>query len=278
MSLKEIFKLAYKDHFAVGGFNFFNYESALAIATASKKLDKPTILMVSEKSIDYYGLDNIIFAFKKVKKETEAEIFLHLDHGSNLSVVRQCIKDGFDSIMFDGSKLPLDQNIELSRDLRKEAHKKGLLFEAEIGHVGGHEDYVTSANFKTNPAEALMFHEKVEPDTLAVAIGNIHGVVTSDEQLDFSLLAKIQDTIKAPLVLHGCSNRSNREYQVAIAEGVIKINIDTELRQAFVEGIKDAIHKKTTDPREIMAISSEFICARAKEKIELFAKSVAGAK
>jgi fructose-bisphosphate aldolase class II len=271
MTLKALLKEAYKDHFAIGGFNFFNYESGLAIAQASKKAKKPAILMVSEKSIDYYGLENLIFVFEKIKKDTQAEIFLHLDHGSDLSLIRQAIKSGFDSVMFDGSKLPIDQNIELSKELRKEAHHKDVVFEAEIGHVGGREDYVTSENFKTNPAEALMFYQKVEPDTLAVAIGNIHGERTSDEQLDFSLLAKIQDTVKAPLVLHGCSNRADREYQVAISEGVIKINIDTELRQAFVEGLKQAI-KKETDPREILKISSEFITKRTEEKIELFAK------
>ncbi len=272
MSLKTIFHEAYKNHFAIGGFNFFNYESALAIARASKAAKKPAILMVSEKSVDYYGLDNLVFAFNKVKKETEAEIFLHLDHGSDLALIRKAMHEGFDSVMFDGSKLPLDQNMELSKELRQEAHKKNVLFEAEIGHVGGQEDYVKSENFKTNPAEALMFYEKVMPDTLAVAIGNIHGVKTTDEQLDFSLLAKIQDTIKAPLVLHGCSNRSAREYQVAISEGVVKINIDTELRQAFVDGLKDALHKKECDPREVMNMASDKISKRVEEKIELFAK------
>ncbi len=271
MSLKNILQEAYKDHFAIGGFNFFNYESALAVARAAKNQKKPAIMMVSEKSIEYYGLDNLIFAFNKVKKITEAEVFLHLDHGSDLALIREAIREGFDSVMFDGSSLPLDQNIELSKELRKEAHKKSVVFEAEIGHIGGQEDFVKSENFKTNPAEALMFYEKVLPDTLAVAIGNVHGVRTTDEQLDFSLLAKIQDTIKSPIVLHGCSNRSIREYQVAISEGVVKINIDTELRQAFVEGIKHAT-KKETDPREILNIASEFITKRTEEKIELFSK------
>ncbi|MFH1855017.1 MAG: class II fructose-bisphosphate aldolase [bacterium] len=271
MSLKEIFKEAFKNNYAIGGFNFFNYESSRAIASAAASLKKPAILMVSEKTIDYYGVDNVIFAFNKVKRETETEIFLHLDHGQDLALVREAIKLGFDSVMFDGSKLPMDQNIELSKDLAKEAHRKGVLFEAEIGHIGGKEDYVTSENFKTNPAEALVFYQEVKPDILAVAIGNIHGEKTSDEQLDFTLLGKIQDTIKAPLVLHGCSNRSDREYQVAISEGVVKINIDTELRQAFVEGLKKAL-KKETDPREILNIANELITKRTRDKIEVFSK------
>lgn len=271
MSLKEIFKEAFKNNYAIGGFNFFNYESSRAIASAAASLKKPAILMVSEKTIDYYGVDNVIFAFNKVKRETETEIFLHLDHGQDLALVREAIKLGFDSVMFDGSKLPMDQNIELSKDLAKEAHRKGVLFEAEIGHIGGKEDYVTSENFKTNPAEALVFYQEVKPDILAVAIGNIHGEKTSDEQLDFTLLGKIQDTIKAPLVLHGCSNRSDREYQVATSEGVVKINIDTELRQAFVEGLKKAL-KKETDPREILNIANELITKRTRDKIEVFSK------
>jgi len=271
MTLKQIINSAYKDRFAVGGFNFFNYESALAIATGAKEAKKPTILMVSEKSVNYYGLDNLAFAFEKVKKLTGAEIFLHLDHGRDLSLIRQCIKSGFDSVMFDGSKLPIDQNIELSKDLRREAHRKDVFFEAEIGHVGGKEDFVSSSVFKTNPAEALIFFDKVAPDILAVAIGNIHGEKTSQEQLDFSLLAKIQDTIKAPLVLHGCSGRSDREYQVAISGGVVKINIDTELRHAFVEGFKKAIHQKESDPREILSISSVQITKNVRQRIQLFA-------
>lgn len=272
MSLKQLLKNAYEEKFAIGGFNFFNYESSRAIASAVASLKKPAILMVSEKTIDYYGLDNIIFAFNKVKRETEIEIFLHLDHGKDLALVRETIRSGFDSVMFDGSSLPLDQNIELSKELQKEAHRKGVVFEAEIGHIGGREDNVSSENFKTNPAEALVFYEKVKPDTLAVAIGNIHGEKTSDEQLDFTLLGKIQDTIKAPLVLHGCSNRSDREYQVAISEGVVKINIDTELREAFVKGLTLALKKKETDPREILDIANELITKRTRDKIEVFSK------
>jgi len=272
MTLQSIFKEGYKEGYAIGGFNFFNYESAKAVASAAKQAKKPAMLMVSEKSIDYYGLDNIVFAFEKVKKETDAEVFLHLDHGQDLALIRKCIKEGFDSIMFDGSKLPVDQNIELSRQLRLEAHRKDILFEAEIGHIGGKEDYITAENFKTNPAQALEFHQKVEPDTLAVAIGNIHGEKTAAEQLDFTLLAKIQDLVKAPLVLHGCSDRADREYQVAISEGVVKINIDTELREAFQEGLKKALHQKLLDPREILNLASDYILKRAKEKIELFSK------
>jgi fructose-bisphosphate aldolase class II len=270
MKLSEYLNKAYREHFAIGGFNFYNLESARAIVQAANLTQKPVLLMVSEKSIEYAGLDSILFIAEKLKKESKIPIFLHLDHGTHLDLIKECIKSGFDSVMFDGSKLPLDQNIALSAELRKIAHRHGVVFEAEIGRVGGQEDSIQARLFKSDPAEALMFYDRVRPDMLAVAIGNIHGERTAEEQLDFTLLAKIQDTVRAPLVLHGCSNRAEREYKVAISEGVVKINIDTELREAFVEGAKRALQERQTDPREILNTASSYISKRVEGKINIF--------
>lgn len=272
MKLKTYLQKAYDEKSALGGFNFFNLDSARAIAKASAKAKNPAMMMVTESTIEYAGLDYLIVTFEKVKLETGAEVYLHLDHGANIELLKECVKKGFDSVMFDGSGLPLDQNILISTDLRKYAHNKGAIFEAEIGHVGGKEDNISSEIFKTNPAEALMFHERVKPDMLAVAIGNIHGVQTSKEELDFTLLAKIQDTIKSPIVLHGCSNRSSRDYQVAIAEGVVKINIDTEIRQEFVESMTQGLKQKITDPRKILKLFEDRASKHIEERIDLFSK------
>lgn len=273
MTLKELIKNAYSEQFAVGGFGFYNLESAKAIVEAVQKTKKPAFLMVTEKSIEYAGLDQLLGVVEKLKREAETPFYLHLDHGKNVETVRKCVKSGFDSVMFDGSGLPFDQNSALSRELCRYARRNGVVFEAEIGHVGGKEDNVSANTFKTNPSEALHFQELVKPDMLAVAIGNIHGEQTAKEELDFTLLAKISDLIKSPLVLHGCSNRASREYQVAISQGIVKINIDTELRQMFVDGITAALKKKQKDPREILALASKKISGRVAEKIELFSNS-----
>lgn len=273
MTIKETIQKAYADKFALGGFNVYNLESAKAVVEAANKKEEPVFLMMSEKSLDYAGFDELVDLAKNLRARSKTPVFLHLDHGGSLDIVKKCIKSGFDSVMFDGSKLPLDQNIQLSKDLRQIAHRNRVFFEAEIGHIGGAEDYVSSANFKTNPAEALMFYSEVKPDMLAIAIGNVHGYNVRDEQLDFTLLAKLQDTIKAPLVLHGCSNRGKREYQVAIAEGVVKVNIDTELRQAFVEGLHLGLRRRLKDPREILAFVSRGISKCVEEKIEIFSCS-----
>jgi len=271
MEIKDLIGKAYSEHYAIGAFNFYNLESAQAIAEAASVAGKPVIMMVTEKSIEYAGLDELISIFATVKNKSKPEFFLHLDHGRNIELIKECILKKFDSVMFDGSHQPFEQNAILSTELRRLAHKKGVVFEAEIGKIGGRESNISSEFFKTNPSEALRFYEQVKPDMLAVAIGNIHGVRTSSEQLDFSLLAKIQDTIKAPIVLHGCSNRAPREYFVAMAEGVVKINIDTELREVFINSIKRSIRRET-DPRAILGQARENIKKRTLEKIKIFSK------
>ena len=229
-------------------------------------------MMVTETTIDYAGLDFICSIFDTLNKQSKKKLFLHLDHGKDIELIKECIFRGFDSVMFDGSSQPFEQNAIISSELRRIAHRKGVVFEAEIGRVGGQEDSVSSELFKTNPSEALRFYDLAKPDMLAVAIGNIHGRKTAAEHLDFSLLAKIQDTISAPIVLHGCSGRSAKEYSVAIAEGVVKINIDTELREAFTSGVKHSIRKET-DPRKILGIAKEGIRKQALERIRIFSKT-----
>lgn len=270
MTLHDLIQKAYKNHFAIGAFNVYNLETVKAVSAAAQKAEKPVLMQLSEKAIEYAGFEHILSIVGIEKKQSKTPLFLHLDHGSNPELIRKCIKSGFDSVMFDGSKLPFEQNIEISRELRLEAHRHGVMFEAEIGKIGGKEDYVSSKLFKTDPQQAVEFHEKVMPDTLAVAIGNVHGEDVVHEELDFSLLARISDLIKSPLVLHGCSNRSEREYKVAIAEGVVKINIDTELRQAFVRGVTYGIRKKQHDPRAILDLASSEIEKQVLEKIRVF--------
>lgn len=271
MELKAQINKAYSEHYAIGAFNFYNLESAQAIADAANIAEKPTIMMVTETTIEYAGMDEIVNIFNTIRDKSKVALFLHLDHGRDIEVIKECINRKFDSVMFDGSSQPFEQNAIISAELRRAAHRKGVVFEAEIGKIGGREDKVSSELFKTNPSEALRFLEQVKPDMLAVAIGNVHGVKTSSEQLDFSLLAKIQNTIKAPIVLHGCSNRAPREYSVAVGEGVVKINIDTELRQAFVESVKRSI-RRATDPREILGQARENVKKRTLEKIRIFSK------
>ena len=273
MTLKTYLQDAYRERFAVGAFNVYNLESAKTVAKAANEAKKPILIQTTESALEYADFDQLVSIIDKIKTESKIPLYLHLDHGKQVDNVKKCIKSGYDSVMFDGSRLPLEQNIIVSRELRRLAHLKGVVFEAEIGRIGGEEDNVESREFKTDPLEALKFYSEVKPDMLAVAIGNVHGERTAAEQLDFSLLAKISGLLKCPLVLHGCSNRAAREYQVAISQGVVKINIDTELREAFVEGIKRALHKREADPRKILTYAMDEISKSVQEKIEIFSCS-----
>ena len=273
MKLTDLIQTAYHDHFAIGAFNVYNLESTRAVAQALNEKEMPAVIQVTESAIEYAGFDQLISIIEKVRTESKIPLFLHLDHGSDVDLLKKCVKAGFDSVMYDGSKMPVDENIIVSKELRRHAHLRDVVFEAEIGRIGGEEDSVRNREFKTDPSEALRFYNEVKPDMLAVAIGNVHGERTAAENLDFSLLAKISDLLQCPLVLHGCSNRSSREYQVAISQGVVKINIDTELREAFVDGIKRALHKREDNPREILNYASNEISKCVKEKIETFSCS-----
>jgi ketose-bisphosphate aldolase len=272
MKLKEIIEQAFAKKYALGAFNVYNLETAKAVFNAANKTEKPVFIAVTEKALDYAGFDELVGLIQSLQKKSKTPVFLHLDHGSKIEIIKLCLKRGFDSIMFDGSSLPLDQNMQISKDLRILAHRQGAIFEAEIGRVGGQEDLHSASQFKTNPSEALHFHNEVKPDMMAVAIGNIHGKLTAAEELDFSLLAKINETVKAPLVLHGCSNRSQREYKVAASEGIVKINIDTELREVFTFGLKSGL-KRFSNPREVLLHASQAVEKRIEEKIETFSSS-----
>jgi len=273
MTLKSYIQKAYRERFAIGAFAVYNVESIQALRDAANESKKPVIMMLNESSFEYAGFDELVFLAQKTKKESNVPIFLHFDHGRDLEVLKQCVKNKFDSVMFDGSKLPTSQNIAISKELRRLCHKSDVLFEAEIGEVGGREDKVISCGFKTDPQEALNYYEEVKPDMLAVAFGNIHGEATGEEVLDFSLLAKISDLVQCPLVMHGCSNRQAKEYKVAASVGVIKINISTELKESFVDGVKKALKHHESDPRKILSYSINEIKERIKKRITDFSCS-----
>jgi fructose-bisphosphate aldolase class II len=270
MKLKSLIQDAYKNRFAIGAFNVYNLETVQAVIEAGRRAKQPIILQLSEKALEYAGFDQITAIIKRAQLDNDDPIFLHLDHGRDISLVKKCIADRFDSVMYDGSHLPVEENIEISASLRKIAQQRDVVFEAEIGKVGGQEDKISACEFKTSPDQALDYYNAVKPDMLAVAIGNIHGELTAQEQLDFTLLAKISEMVKCPLVLHGCSNREDKEYKVAIAEGVVKINIDTELRQAFVRGLQDALKKKEKDPRKILSIAKIEVTKQTEDRIAIF--------
>ena len=215
--LKYYFNKSLKGHFALGALNFSNMESLQAIASACKKLKSPMIISVSESALKYMGDDMTMALANAVKKDCKG-LFLHLDHGKSLEENKKAINLGFDSVMIDGSALPFEENIALTKKVCTFAHKKGVLVEGELGQLKGIEDNVSSQEHHfTDPQKAKIFVEKTGVDSLAVAIGTSHGAYkySGKQTLRFDILSEIEKRLpNYPLVLHGASSVPQKYVEV----------------------------------------------------------------
>lgn len=272
---KELLDHANKNGYAVGAFNINNMEIVQAIIEAAEETNSPVILQASQGGIKYAGIEYITALGKVAAEKAKVPVALHLDHGTDFEQVMLCIRYGFTSVMIDGSKHPLRENIELTKKVIDVAHAVGVSVEAELGKIGGTEDDITvdemEATF-TDPDEAKLFVEETGVDYLAVAVGTAHGVYKGEPKLDFDRIRKIKELVGIPLVLHGSSGVPADSIKKAIEAGINKINIDTDLRIAFTTAMKDFLKKNpdNIDPRKILTPAREAMKEVIKEKIILF--------
>lgn len=278
VSSKQIIYEAQRGQYAIGAFNTSDLEITKAIVWAAAKLEAPVIVQTSEKAIAYAGLENIADIVKNEAKKSKFPIALHLDHGSNLDIIHQCLNEGYTSVMFDGSALSLAENIILTRQAVDMAHRANATCEGELGHVSKAGDNLKKL---TDPAQVSEFVRETGVDILAVSIGSAHGAST-DEKLDIELLKKIRAKTNIPLVLHGASGVSNEDTKLAIQNGICKVNIDTDIRHTFSKAILEinqSLDKLSdpsrlglaeTDPRDIMNKVMAEIQKVVEEKIRLF--------
>ncbi len=272
--MADILEKANKEYYAVGGFNINNMEFLQGIIWAAEETDSPLILQASEGAIKYIGMDYVMNMVKAAVKDTHIPVALHLDHGSSFDVIMRCIREGFSSVMFDGSKYPFQENIKLTKEVVKAAHSVGVTVEAELGKIGGAEDDVVvedrDAKF-TNPDEAEEFVEKTGVDALAIAIGTAHGVYKGKPELDFDRLDKINSLLNMPLVLHGASGVPEEAVRKAVTMGINKVNVNTAFQQAFTAKIRElfANDSELYDPRKYCGPGRDAIKAKVKQKIEI---------
>lgn len=264
---KQLIINAQKGGYAIGSFNTSDLEITKAILMAAQKLNSPVIVETSEKAIGYAGLETLASIIKEQAKKVKVPVALHLDHGTNLDLVGQCLDNGYTSIMFDGSHLSFDENQILTRQATEMAHRRNVPCEGELGSIG---QGAQKSNL-TNPEDMIDFVKNTGVDFLAVSIGSKHGK-ESDEKLDIDLLKRIRSKTAIPLVLHGASGVSDEDIKAAIKNGIAKINIDTDIRHTFARAIYD-INKKykdLEDPRDIMTKVMAEIQKVVEEKIRLF--------
>ena len=255
--MKEIFSA----NGAVGAFNVIQIEHAEALTRAALAAELPIILQISENAVKYHGsLKPISIATKAIIEESGAQAYLHLDHAEDTELVRQALDLGFDSVMFDGSKLDFAQNVKTSNLMAELAHKQGALIELELGEVGG-KDGVHAAGARTNPNEAKDFIEQTNADLLAVAVGSSHAMITRDAKLDFQLINDLAAAVPVPLVLHGSSGVSDLDIQEAIRSGMKKINIATHLNNVFTASVRATLDAdpKLVDTRKYLKPAREAV-------------------
>ncbi|MDD2400967.1 MAG: class II fructose-1,6-bisphosphate aldolase [Clostridia bacterium] len=272
---KELLDEAKKGGYAVGAFNCNNMEIIQAIVAAAEAEKSPAIIQASQGAIKYAGLDYIVGLVSTAAKNAHVPICLHLDHGTDFEQVIRCIAKGFTSVMFDGSKLPMEENIAITKQIVRIASAAGVSTEAEIGKIGGTEDDVSVDErdaMLTDPEEVKYFVDNTGVDSLAVAIGTAHGRYKFEPKLDFERLDKIQKLVDVPIVMHGSSGVPGDDIKRAIALGVRKVNIDTNIREAFVKGVKSVIAKspQEIDPRKILGPAREAMIEIVREKIRIF--------
>lgn len=296
--MKKIFQNALKEKYALGAFNFVNLEMLKAIINASLETDFPVIASVSEGALKYMGEEETVGMFKAAKKN--AKVFLHLDHGKNLELIKRTVDLGFDSVMIDASSFSFEENVKQTKEVVNYAHKKDVLVEAELGTLAGIEDEVKAEkNIYTNPNEAKKFVELTNCDSLAVAIGTSHGAYkfTGESKLNMEILSEIESLIpNTPLVLHGASSVPQKYVDllnkfggnVTGAKGVdesllseachkhniCKINSDTDLRICFTGAVRKYLteNPEVFDLRKYLGAGKEEVKNLLIEKIKLLGK------
>jgi len=270
-SLKHYLKKAQEQHFAIGQFNFSDFTQMKAILASTERMKSPVILGTSEGESKFFGLEEAVALKNVLIKKTGLPIFLNLDHGKSFGYLKEAIDTGYDMVHFDGSKLPLGENIKITKEVVKYAKWRGVLVEGEVGVIGTDSSKLYSEKFEikeedlTKPEDAEKFVNETKADLLAVSIGTFHGIDVSGvcPNLRLDILKKIKEkTGKIALVLHGGSGTPEDDIKEAIKLGVVKININTELRVAFSGNLRRFLDN---NPEEV--VPYKFL-ADAKNSVE----------
>lgn len=279
VNAKEMLDKAYENGYGIGQFNINNLEWTKAILETCQEKNSAVILGVSEGAAKYMGGFNAVARMVEgLDKDLNitVPVAIHLDHGT-YEGAKKALDAGFTSIMFDGSSLPIDENIEKTKEIIELSHAKNVSVEAEVGGIGGEEDGVVSAGELADPEECKKV-ASLGVDFLAAGIGNIHGVYPKDWQgLNFKRLEEIKDAVgEIPLVLHGGTGIPEDQVKKAIERGVSKVNINTECQIVFTEATRKYFEEgkdkegKGFDPRKVLKPGYEAIKDKVREKIEFF--------
>lgn len=271
---KVMLETAKKEGYAVPHFNINNLEWTRFILEECEKEKSPVILGVSEGAKKYMvGFHTVTEMVKAMIKELNitVPVALHLDHGSSILACKEAIDAGFTSVMIDASKFSLEENIAMTKEVVQYAHERNVTVEAEIGHVGGEEDGIASELAYAKVEDAVLLANSTGIDTLAPALGSVHGIYKGEPKLDFDRMIKIKELTNLPLVLHGGSGIPDELIEKGVNCGICKLNINTDLQIVWAKAVRTYLNENETvyDPRKIIKAGEKALKEKVSEKIHL---------
>lgn len=267
---------ALKGGYAVPAFNFFSFENLVGIAKAAAEKKSPVIAMATTSGIKVMGEKSVVKMAEGVAADYGVDLVLHLDHCTDIELLKRCVDNGFTSVMIDSSKKEFEENMEDTRKVVEYASRYGVTVESELGHVGGKEDDIVVDDMSvmfTQPEKAFEFVNETGIDALAVAVGTVHGFYKAKPKLDFQRISDINKLLpNTPLVLHGGTGVPYDDFREAIKRGVRKINVGTELK---VHGVFDVARDgynspdSKEDPRQVSKLVIAKVASICSEIIDV---------
>ncbi|MHB1134495.1 MAG: class II fructose-bisphosphate aldolase [Chloroflexota bacterium] len=275
---REILYKAMEEGYAVGAFNVSSLDMIGAIVEGAEAERAPVILSAAPLQIQYCGLHLLAAACRQAATEAKVPVAIHLDHGSSYRWNVACLKYGFTSLMFDGSALPYEENVRLTRQVMELAHAAGLGAEAELGRVLRAFNEPTPDDVRacyTVPEEAGQYIADTEADYLAISCGSVHNMVKRSAEIDLARIAAIRDATKRPLVMHGGSGVPHEVIKQAVANGICKFNVSTELLKVLRAATEKVYAEMPNElnPRVLMPGPLAVVRETVQEKIRLFGSS-----
>jgi fructose-bisphosphate aldolase class II len=240
-NLKDILLPAQDKNYAVACFNVFGYEDARAVVDSAEARNASVILSINLDMRQFMTMEEIVGMLRPMAEKSKAPVCLHLDHTYEVDAVKEAIDAGFTSVMFDGSQLPISENISLIQDVVDYAHPKGVSVEAEVGSVpyASGRDHIKSA--LTEVADALMMEQQGQPDALAISIGNVHRLESGSVEIDLERFNELEKALNLPLVIHGTSGLEDKDIQTLSLRQVAKFNVGTVLRKSFGNSLRSTL-------------------------------------
>ena len=283
-TLREVIRDAESNHVAVGHFNISNIEGLWAIFHAARNLNLPVIIGLSEGERDFVGVKQAVALVKSIREEFDYPIFINADHTYSFERVKEAVDAGFDAVIFDGAKLPIDENIKITKQCVEYARSKNpdILVEAELGYIGTSSKILdeipegagVSEETLTSAEDAARFVAETGVDLFSPSVGNIHGMLRDmpNPRLNINRVHAIKEVARVPLVLHGGSGIADQDFTDAIKAGISIVHINTEIRVAYRDAVKKVLadHPDEVAPYKIMKGAVSAMEKVISERLKLF--------